>query len=136
MTTFQRYMLFQAPGWLIDIAVLTALIEWWDMPLWGAGAVFAVLVVKDFVLYPFLKVGYETKGKSGIEKLIGERGVVKQQLDPRGYVLVHGELWKARSGHTGPAIVPGTRVRVVGAEGMLLLVEPLEPPPGDRSPRA
>jgi membrane protein implicated in regulation of membrane protease activity len=41
-------------------------------------------------------VGYETVEKSGIERLIGERGVVKQRLDPEGYVLVHGELWKAR----------------------------------------
>lgn len=126
MTTFQRYMLFQVPGWLIDIAVLAALIEWWDMPLWAAGVVFALLVVKDFVLYPFLKVGYETKEKSGIEKLIGERGVVKQRLDPEGYLLVQGELWKARTIEPGRVLDPGTRARVAAAEGMLLLVEPLE----------
>lgn len=127
MTTFQRYMLFQVPGWLIDIAVLAVLIEWWSLPLWAAVAVFALLVVKDFVLYPFLKVGYETNEKSGIEKLIGERGVVKQRLDPEGYLLVHGELWKARTARPGKAIDPGTRARVAAAEGMVLLVEPLEP---------
>ena len=122
MTTLQRYMLFQVPGWLIDIAVLGALIEWWDLPLWAAAAVFALLIVKDFVLYPFLKVGYETASKSGIERLIGERGVVKQRLDPEGYVLVNGELWKARTTQTGRSLDPGTRVSVEAAEGMLLLV--------------
>jgi membrane protein implicated in regulation of membrane protease activity len=127
MTTFQRYLLFQIPGMLIDIAVLAVLIEWWNLPLWAAVGIFAVLVLKDFVLYPFLRVGYETNAKSGIERLIGERGVVKQRLDPEGYVLVHGELWKARSTSTQP-LEPGTRVRITASEDMLLLVErPVHP---------
>jgi membrane-bound serine protease (ClpP class) len=92
------------------------------MPLWAAGAVIALLVVKDFVLYPFLKVGYETKEKSGIERLIGEPAVVKQRLDPEGYVLVHGELWKARAAQPGLSFELGTRVCIEAAEGMLLLV--------------
>jgi membrane protein implicated in regulation of membrane protease activity len=125
MTTFQRYMLFQVPGWVIDIAVLAALIEWWKLPLWAAVGIFTLLVVKDFVLYPFLRVGYETKERSGIERLIGERGVVKQRLDPEGYVLVHGELWKARQALPGEHLAPGTRVRVAAFDGMLLLVEPV-----------
>ena len=127
MTTFQRYVLFQAPGMLIEVAVLAALIEWWNLPLWAAIGIFAVLVLKDVVLYPFLRVGYETVEKSGIERLIGERGVVKQRLDPEGYVLVHGELWKARSTHPGDPVDPGTRVRVAASEGMLLLVEKVAP---------
>jgi membrane protein implicated in regulation of membrane protease activity len=122
MTTFQRYMLFQVPGWLIDIVVLAVLIEWWSMPLWAAGLVLGLLVVKDFVLYPFLKVGYETKEKSGIARLIGEQAVVKQRLDPEGYVLVHGELWKARPAEPGLSFNPGMRVRIEAAEGMALLV--------------
>jgi len=128
MTTFQRYLLFQIPGMLIDIAVLAVLIEWWNLPLWAAVGIFAVLVLKDFVLYPFLRVGYETNAKSGIERLIGERGVVKQRLDPEGYVLVHGELWKARSALPSHPLEPGTRVRVAAAEGMLLLVEAAQRP--------
>ena len=124
MTTFQRYMLFQVPGWLVDIAVLGALMEWWGMPLWAASAVLAVLVVKDFVLYPFLKVGYETSARSGVDRLIGEQGVVKQRLDPEGYVLVHGELWKARA-QPESSFDPGTRVLIEAVDGMLLFVTPL-----------
>jgi membrane protein implicated in regulation of membrane protease activity len=118
-------MLFQVPGWLVDIAVLGALMEWWGMPLWAASAVLAVLVVKDFVLYPFLKVGYETSAKSGVERLIGEQGVVKQRLDPEGYVLVHGELWKARAAQPESSFDPGTRVSIEAADGMSLVVTPL-----------
>jgi membrane protein implicated in regulation of membrane protease activity len=123
-------MLFQAPGLLIEIAVLGALIEWLGMPVWAAAAVFALLVVKDFVLYPFLKVGYETTPKSGVERLIGEKGVVKQRLDPEGYVLVHGELWKARAAQSGGSFDPGTRVSIEAADGMLLMVTPLAQPVG------
>jgi len=128
MTTFQRYMLFQLPGLVIEIAVLAALIDWWDLPFWAAIGIFALLVLKDLALYPFLRVGYETREKSGIERLIGERGVVKQRLDPEGYVLVHGELWKARSALPSHPLEPGTRVRVAAAEGMLLLVEAAQRP--------
>jgi membrane-bound serine protease (ClpP class) len=123
MTTFQRYLLFQVPGLLIDAAVLAALMEWWNLPSWAAAAIFALLVAKDFVLYPFLRVGYETREASGMARLLGEQGVVKQRLDPEGYVLVNGELWKARPGGHGDPLEPGTRVRVTAHEGMLLVVE-------------
>jgi membrane protein implicated in regulation of membrane protease activity len=129
MTTFQRYLLFQVPGLCIELAVLAALVEWWSMPLWAAALIFALLAGKDLALYPFLRVGYETKEKSGIVRLVGERGVVKQRLEPEGYVLVEGELWKARPVEPGPPLEPGARVRVKAFEGMLLLVEALEPGP-------
>jgi membrane protein implicated in regulation of membrane protease activity len=133
MTTFQRYMLFHVPGMLIDIAVLGVMIEWWSLPVWAAVGIFALLVTKDVALYPFLRVGYETKEKSGIERLIGERGVVKQRLDPEGYVLVQGELWKARATNPGHPLDPGTRVRVASSEGMSLQVEVAEQPVGQAS---
>ena len=130
MTTFQRYMLFHIPGWLIDISVLAVMIQWWALPVWAAIGIFTLLLIKDFALYPFLRVGYETRERSGVERLIGERGVVKQPLDPEGYVLVHGELWKARAASPGYSLDPGTRVRVTASEGMLLQVEVVEQPLG------
>ncbi len=128
MTTLQRYVLFQVPGWLIDIALLTAAIEWWNLPVWVAIAICGLLLVKDFVFYPILRVGYETKEKSGIAKLIGETAVVKQRLDPEGYVLVQGELWKARIAAPNAPLDPGTRVRIAAFEGMLLHVETIDEP--------
>ena len=55
-------------------------------------------------------------------KLIGEVGEATTTLDPEGAVLVHGELWRARS-RDGAAIAAGARVRVLGVEGHLVLVE-------------
>ena len=45
---------------------------------------------------------------TGPEALIGSIAIAQQPLDPRGQVMVHGELWFAES----PALVsPGERVR-------------------------
>lgn len=59
-------------------------------------------------------------GQSG---LIGEIGMVKIPLTPKGRVQIHGELWFARCKHPVSA---GVLVRVIAVEGLTLDVEPLE----------
>jgi len=59
---------------------------------------------------------------AGDISLIGELARVDTKLDPEGTVIVCGELWRARS-KDGAHISPRTRVRVVGFEGHLALVE-------------
>lgn len=49
--------------------------------------------------------------------------VVETTLKPEGSVLIGGELWRARS-HSGERVERGQTVRVVGASGHLLEVEP------------
>ena len=54
--------------------------------------------------------------------LIGELAQVDTKLDPEGTVIVGGEMWRARS-KDGVLIPSRARVRVVGFEGHLALVE-------------
>jgi membrane-bound ClpP family serine protease len=56
---------------------------------------------------------------------IGRVGTIEKDLTPEGAVLVAGELMTARS-RTGEKILreSGTRVRIVGARGHCLVVEP------------
>ena len=61
------------------------------------------------------------KSASGALKLIGSRGVVNTIVHPEGTVIVDGELWRASSMH---ALTPQTKIRVVGVQAHLLLVEP------------
>jgi membrane protein implicated in regulation of membrane protease activity len=58
-------------------------------------------------------------------ELIGRVATVERDIDPEGAVLVRGELMPARS-RTGATILRATcpRVRVVGARGYCLEVEP------------
>ncbi len=56
----------------------------------------------------------------GTEALIGKTAVARTPLTPEGFVMVEGERWRARI-EDGQAR-EGERVRIVGAEGLLLKV--------------
>lgn len=60
---------------------------------------------------------------TGIEGLIGEIGVVRSRLAPRGQVFLGGELWNAVS--EGEVEV-GESVRVTGMDGLTLRVVPVQ----------
>jgi membrane-bound serine protease (ClpP class) len=60
---------------------------------------------------------------TGREEMLGQVGVVREALDPEGFVFVHGELWRART--DGGSIPPGEQVRVEGLDdGLTLRVAP------------
>ena len=61
---------------------------------------------------------------TGKEGLVGKEGQARDALaaDTTGYVLVRGELWRARS---RSPVSPGTAVRVLDVHGLTLDVEPL-----------
>jgi membrane-bound serine protease (ClpP class) len=64
--------------------------------------------------------------------LVGAGGVAQTLIAPRGIAYAGGEAWSARS--TGPEIAAGSSVKVVGVEGLELIVEPGtedEKPAGD-----
>jgi membrane-bound serine protease (ClpP class) len=63
---------------------------------------------------------YRSKPKSGMEGLIGEKGIVRESIEGEGLVFVHGEYWRAVSPEK---IEPGERVEVEGAEGLVLKVK-------------
>ena len=65
------------------------------------------------------------KAADGELELIGSIASVEKTLEPEGSVLVHGELWCARS-RTSESLACGrNNVRIIGATGHLLEVEPL-----------
>jgi membrane-bound serine protease (ClpP class) len=56
---------------------------------------------------------------------LGRVGSVERELDPEGFVLVGGELWRARLRGSGRVERGLSNVRVVGARGCVLEVETL-----------
>ncbi len=62
-----------------------------------------------------------SKPKTGMEGLVGERGVIRKVMpDGRYLVHVHGELWEAK----GPSgLRPGQEIRVVGLHGLKLKIK-------------
>ena len=63
-----------------------------------------------------------SKPKTGANGLVGEIGVVKEDIMPEGKVFVHGELWNATSKNR---IIKGAKVRVIKVVNLMLDVEPV-----------
>jgi membrane-bound serine protease (ClpP class) len=63
----------------------------------------------------------------GGSDMIGREGTVRGEAS----VFVEGELWRARPSATDTKLEPGTRVRIIGREGLDLVVEQL--PDGSQS---
>lgn len=64
---------------------------------------------------------HRRKPATGAEGMVGLLGTALEDLTPEGRVLVHGENWKAKSRAGG--IRKGKRVRVVGVDDLMLIVE-------------
>jgi membrane-bound ClpP family serine protease len=62
------------------------------------------------------------KSATGALKIMGAIGLVESRIDPEGSVIINGELWRARA-ENGGALEAQDRVRVVGMQGHLILVE-------------
>lgn len=85
----------------------------------------AVLVTTFFFLF-VVGMGLraqKVKPVSGLEGMVGDVGESLNELNPLGTVLVHGEIWQARS--VGRPIEKGEKVRVVAMEGLKVAVEPV-----------
>ncbi len=124
MTAWRRYLLFQIPGWIVAGAVLWGLHHWKGLPWSVVALLYALYVVKDFALYPFLRRSYEQDPRSQTERLIGEHGVVLERLAPEGFVRVRGEIWRAAARSADGPIENGRRVRVEAVDGLTLVVRP------------
>ncbi|MEW6682999.1 MAG: nodulation protein NfeD [Nitrospirota bacterium] len=59
---------------------------------------------------------------SGAEELLGASGVALEAFADAGRIRIHSEEWQAR---TRVPVAAGQRVRVIGRDGLVLVVEPL-----------
>ena len=123
--TFGRYLLFQAPAWLLVAVIASPSAAWLDLPGWTAGALLAGFVAKDLALFPWLRRAYENRPSRfvGVDALVGARGRVEDRLDPRGHVRIGAERWRAIACCDAP-LEAGEIVRVLGVTGLELTVEP------------
>ena len=123
MKTLLRYLLFQIPQWFVLALFLWLLVDQNAVPLWPTQAFFVVWVVKDLIIYPWVRRSYETDVKTGAERLIGATGITQEPLDPEGFIKINGELWKARVEAANQPIDRNSRVKVRATTGLILLVE-------------
>lgn len=122
-----KYILFQLPGW-----IAVGYLAWWAHTDWGLSLLWAVsgvclFVVKDAVLYPFVKGAYSVAPGKGAAPERGTRVVAAEDIDPKGYVRISAELWKAELRAGSPAIPAGGSARIHRVDGLTVIVERSEP---------
>jgi len=79
-----------------------------------------------FFIWAILLFALKTRRKkvtTGIEGIIGEKGKVKIELNPEGMVFVRGEYWKAICKDKNEVIKKDEEIKVVGNDGLKLIVE-------------
>ena len=105
-----------------------------EIPLWAGLLVMSLLLVKDFLIAPFvLGGGADKRPETGPESLVGRTALVVEDLSPEGVVKIDGELWKAEC--LNGTAKAGERVRVVSVHGTRVLVELPASPEPSRPPR-
>ena len=91
--------------------------------VFAAAALVFLLVLRPLFVHRLRSTGVPSR----TEALQGKLAEVTEPIDPvrgSGRVLVDGHDWAARA---AVAVTAGTRVRIVGADGIVLLVSPVEP---------
>jgi membrane protein implicated in regulation of membrane protease activity len=127
--TVAKYILFQLPELAVVCALAIGARSWVGLPDWAAAGIVAVWVVKDVVMFPFVRIAYQPGSREGGASLVGARGTAQDTLRPSGYVRISAELWRAELPRGAPPVEPGDRIRVLGVRGLTLVVEPDESEP-------
>lgn len=96
---------------------------------WGAISALTGLMVLFFGFVVAKAIGAQRRRPvSGAESLVGQAAIARSELNPRGKVLVQGELWDAELVEGAAAVADGAHLAVIGREGFVLRVEPSAEP--------
>ena len=126
-----RYALLQLPDLALLGLVLLLLHRWLGLPTTVAWIIVALWGVKCAVLYPVVQRVYG-RAPARRDPAVGSVGVVRDRLDPVGYVLFAGELWRCRPRRGAGPIEQGATVRVHRVDGLTLVVAEADEDGGTR----
>lgn len=106
---------------IIMVSPLAALSVFWYLPFGTALLIYIVILIIAGFCYYVMFQSMRTKAKTGLEGMIGEEAIVIKLIDSEGKIRFHDEIWTATT--RGGKIAEGRRVRIVGAKGLVLMVE-------------
>jgi membrane protein implicated in regulation of membrane protease activity len=123
-----RYCLFLIPEALLLAGGLWLAVSLGWMQTSTAAVSFGLLLLIAGLLYPATRRLLQPGQPIGAKALVGRESTLVRPAAPVGRIRLDGELWFARAKHR--SLPTGTRVQVVDASGLELIVEPL-PHTGD-----
>jgi membrane protein implicated in regulation of membrane protease activity len=120
--TMLRYILFQLPGIFFIIAILVSLRMMLSIPLWSVWTLIIVWIVKDVIMFPFVRHAYDKRNTDATGPLVGSQGRALERLSPTGYVKVRGELWRAELDDRRCPVDAGEEIEIIGLHRSTLRV--------------
>jgi membrane-bound ClpP family serine protease len=124
--TLVRYSLLQLPALAVVVLVLILIQHWVALPRWLFWGIIVLWIAKDAAKFPLVWRSYDPRPSGPTEAMIGAVGMTRERLEPTGYIVVRGVLWRAQVAGGGPPIEPNQPVRVETRRGLTLLVVPVE----------
>ena len=115
-------MAFQVPAWTLVIMLAWGVERWTTIPTQWIGLGLFLYVLKDFAIFPWVRAAYEHRPHDAGESMAGATARVVVPLDPRGWVQLGSERWRAERDGEGPALEVGAQVEVCGLHGHTLVV--------------
>lgn len=115
-------------GGIVAMALGIVMLVDTEVPELSIGWGVAIAIVVPFALITAFLLqlavrSFRYKVTTGSEALVGEIGQARTSIGEAGSVFIHGELWNATA---STPIETGAKVKIVGVEGLLLTVEPVE----------
>ena len=118
--------------WFIPGAAVALLLTFFEheSPLGGLGLQFLAFGIVSLVSFVIFKIAFSKKvkkmkkGKTNLNALFGEKGLVLEEISnihTKGTVNLHGKIWAARSADDNDVIEEGTIVVVDRIEGVKLI---------------
>ena len=101
---------------------LISLILFYYLPFRMAIAIYLPVLFLSLLIYYKIRKAMESVPKGGMEEMMGKEGDIIESLTPEGRIRVKNEIWYARS--TVP-VMAGERGRIVGFDGLTLIIEPI-----------
>ena len=106
---------------IIMFSPVFALALFWILPFRTAFTIYVPIfifgVIVDFKMMKSMKLPVRT----GMEPMIGQEAMVIDDIDPEGKVRIKNEIWSATA--KGERYEKGEKVKIVGAHGLVLVVE-------------
>jgi membrane-bound ClpP family serine protease len=98
-----------------------ALPLFWVLPFEEALFYYLAVLGISFFLYFKIFQAMRQKVRTGLDGMMGERVVVVEDINPEGRIHYFSEIWGATT--RGKKFFQGEQVKVVGMDGLMLVVE-------------
>jgi len=105
---------------IIMFSPLFALVLFLFLPFWTALPIYIPIFIFGVIVNFKMMKSMKLPVKTGLEEMMGQEVVVTDDIDPEGKVRFKDEIWAATA--KGERLEQGKKVRIVGSQGLMLVV--------------